>query len=72
MATNMTKLKLYRDRKTRYRWQLKAGNGVIIGASTQGYISKLRCLENCHNIQRALAGCFSDDNNYMIVDETNG
>ena len=71
MATNMTELRLYRDKALKYRWTLKAGNGVISGASTQGYHSKRRCLTNCHDMQRALTGCFSDDSNYTIVDDTN-
>ncbi len=71
MATNMTELRIYKDKRLRYRWTLKAGNGVIIGASTQGYHSKRRCMENCQDIRHALDSCFRPRPNYMIVDDTN-
>jgi len=40
------KLEYYRDKKGFYRWRIKAGNGEIIGASTQGYKSKESAQDN--------------------------
>lgn len=71
MATNTTELRIYLDKRRRYRWQMKAGNGVITGASSQGYHSKRRCLENCHALSSALNLCFSEDPSFVIVDDTN-
>ncbi len=33
-------IRVYKDSRHKWRWQLKADNGRIIGASTQGYVRK--------------------------------
>ena len=38
-----------------WRWQWKAGNGRIIGASTEGYAAKRDCLVN---LERVTGGVF--------------
>lgn len=40
------KVNIYQDSNNKWRWQKKAPNGEIIGASTQGYESKSYCKEN--------------------------
>lgn len=36
----------YIDPKGKHRWTRKAGNGLTIGASTQGYVNKSACVAN--------------------------
>ncbi len=38
--------KFYLDANNKWRWQRKASNGEIVGASTQGYVNKSDCVEN--------------------------
>lgn len=40
------RLELARDRRGKYRWTLKAGNGRTIVASSQGYHDRIRAIEN--------------------------
>ncbi len=51
---NNNSVKQYRDKKLKWRWQVKAGNGEIIGASTQGYTRKVDCSTNMHRVAIAL------------------
>jgi uncharacterized protein YegP (UPF0339 family) len=41
-----TTWEFYEDAAGKWRWRRTAGNGVIVGASTQGYASKQHCIEN--------------------------
>ena len=36
----------YRDKADKWRWRAKALNGLIIGASTQGYVARCDCEVN--------------------------
>jgi len=38
-----------------WRWQVKAANGKIIGASTESYFNRGDCLQNAINLELALA-----------------
>ena len=59
------KLRYYRDKAQEYRWQLKAPNGEIIAASTEGYKYKHGAMDNFSDIRHVIAS-----NAYRIVDET--
>jgi uncharacterized protein YegP (UPF0339 family) len=48
------KCKIYKDKKNEWRWQRKASNGNIVGASTESYINKSDCRENA---QRNMTPC---------------
>lgn len=37
---------IYKDNKNEWRWRRTAPNGVIVGASSQGYVNRSDCLEN--------------------------
>ncbi|MGD9581711.1 MAG: YegP family protein [Vampirovibrionia bacterium] len=43
-------LYFYVDTRGEHRWQIKASNGRIIGASTEGYINKSDCQQNARHI----------------------
>lgn len=43
---------LYRDRRAEWRWQLKGGNGKIIGASSEGYRRRGAMLLNLFAVTR--------------------
>ena len=36
----------YKDAAGEWRWRRTASNGRIVGASTQGYVSRQECVEN--------------------------
>jgi uncharacterized protein YegP (UPF0339 family) len=40
------KWEFYKDRKGEWRWRRIAGNGREVGASTQGYVNRVDCVEN--------------------------
>ena len=51
----MVKFKVYRKyRWGKWRWQVKAANGKIIGASTQGYKNRQDCVGNMISLGLAL------------------
>lgn len=37
---------IYQDDKGEWRWTRTASNGRIVGASTEGYTSRINCLQN--------------------------
>ena len=39
---------IYKDKAGKYRWRVKADNGEIVGASTQGFASRYRCASNAN------------------------
>jgi uncharacterized protein YegP (UPF0339 family) len=43
---------LYKDKRGEWRWRITAHNGEIIGASTEGYKSKLACFNNLKAITK--------------------
>lgn len=42
----MDKWEFYKDSHNEWRWRRTAINGRIVGASTQGYVSKQDCIDN--------------------------
>ena len=46
----MSKLKVKKDGRGKWRWTLKADNGRIIGASSQGYVRRTDCLQNIYRV----------------------
>lgn len=40
------KIKVHRGEDGDWRWQWKAGNGRIVGASTEGYRRRAECIRN--------------------------
>lgn len=46
MAALKLKWKFKRDKRGKYRWQAIASNGLIVGASTQGYAKRKDCIYN--------------------------
>ena len=42
----MDKWKIYKDSQKEWRWERKALNGKIVGASTEGYKNKSDCEAN--------------------------
>lgn len=50
-------LRLWRDGSGEYRWQRKAGNGRVVGASTEGYASKRGLLKNLERMNPDLYAC---------------
>ena len=71
MASGLTKLHLYFDKKGKCRWRLIAGNGRTIGASSQGYSTKENCKKNYRQVARELKDV-CDFPGIMIVDEARG
>lgn len=47
---NGEQLKFYEDRAGKWRWRLTHNNGEIIGASSQGYVSKKSCIANAQRV----------------------
>ena len=41
---------IYRDKKGEFRWRITSHNGEIIGASCEGYSSKVNCEKNLKTI----------------------
>jgi len=50
----MKPYKIYQDKAGKYRWRVIAGNGEIIGASSQGFTSRYRCRSNAHLLSLVL------------------
>jgi len=46
MSGENDKWEFYQDSKKEWRWRRIASNGVIVGASSQGYVHKSDCIEN--------------------------
>ncbi len=47
MATQKDIWEFYQDASKEWRWRRKsAGNGKIVGASSQGYVNKSDCIAN--------------------------
>jgi len=39
-------IEFYKDKAGKYRWRVTAQNGEIVGASSQGFASKQKAMEN--------------------------
>ena len=72
MANETTILRIYRDKVGKFRWQLKAPNGKIIGSSTQGYASKRMCKFNYHAVHVSIRNVvqMTSCKYYKLVDDT--
>ena len=46
MAGEKDKWEFYTDRSGHWRWRRYAPNGVLVGASTEGYVNKADCIAN--------------------------
>ena len=46
MGTNDDHFEFYLDNRGKWRWTRYSSNGRIVGASSQGYVSKQACIEN--------------------------
>ena len=44
------KYEIYKDKKGEFRWRIVSHNGEIIGASCEGYKSKVSCENNLKTI----------------------
>ena len=45
-VANGDKWDIDKDPKNDWRWRRTARNGVIVGASTEGYVNKTDCISN--------------------------
>ena len=50
----MSRLTVKKDARGKWRWTLKAENGRVIGASSQGYKRRADCLLNIRRVGYAL------------------
>lgn len=46
MSNYNDKWEFYKDADGKWRWRRVAANGLIVGASSQGYVNKKDCLDN--------------------------
>lgn len=47
---NDHRVEFYVDLEGKHRWQIKNGNGRIVGASTQGYARRSYCERNLRKV----------------------
>jgi uncharacterized protein len=52
---------VYKDRKEEFRWRLKAGNGAILGTSSEGYKAKADCHKAIESIKAGAATAKVED-----------
>jgi uncharacterized protein YegP (UPF0339 family) len=55
VASDKLKFEVYEDNKKEYRWRLKAANGQVIGASSEGYKAKSDCEKATEEIKKGAA-----------------
>jgi uncharacterized protein YegP (UPF0339 family) len=55
------KFEVYQDKAKEYRWRLKASNGQIVAASSDGYKAKSDCENAIESIKKGAAGAKVDD-----------
>ena len=60
------KVTIWKDKRRKWRWTLKARNGVQIGASSQGYRRKIDCKKNMRQVVEGLA------NETVTIDRSRG
>jgi uncharacterized protein YegP (UPF0339 family) len=46
------KFEVYKDKEDKYRFRLKAANGEIIAAASQGYSTKQSCLKGIKSVKK--------------------
>jgi uncharacterized protein YegP (UPF0339 family) len=56
------KFEVYEDKANEYRWRLKATNGQIVAASSEGYKAKADCEHAIELIKKGAAQAEVDDN----------
>ncbi len=52
--TKKAKIKFYQDKRGKWRWRIRAVNGEIIGASTQGFSARKKAVVNLNLIRTVL------------------
>jgi uncharacterized protein len=62
-TTSASQYDVYQDTKNEWRWRLKATNGQIIAASSEGYVNK-------HGADRGVALAVSTNSNTPVEDTT--
>jgi uncharacterized protein YegP (UPF0339 family) len=55
------KFEVYQDKAKEYRWRLKASNGQIVAASSDGYKAKSDCQNAIESIKKGVADARVDD-----------
>lgn len=56
----MSNLEFYKDSAGEWRWRVRASNGEIIGASSEGYARKIDAAKNAAALRDALQTLASD------------
>ena len=51
----MWKFEVYQDAARQYRWRLKAGNGLILGDSGQGYATRWNARRAAEDVRRSIS-----------------
>ena len=41
---------IYQDTKRRWRWRVKAPNGEVVGASSEGFVTEFECEANYNRL----------------------
>jgi uncharacterized protein YegP (UPF0339 family) len=54
-ATDKLKFEVFEDKEKKYRWHLKAGNGQIVAAASEGYKDKAECEHMIELIKKGAA-----------------
>jgi len=57
---------LYQDHNDRWRWRVKAKNGRIIGAASQGYSDKQDAILNAERLGKVLHGSVDWETAYDV------
>ena len=47
------RMHVYQDKRGEWRWQRKASNGKIVGASSEGYNDRRSAMANARRVQTA-------------------
>ena len=48
----MSKFEIYQDKRSEWRWRLKAGNGELVAISEEGFSSKSNVLKTIETVKR--------------------
>ena len=54
-------VEIYKDGNSEWRWRIKATNGRIIGASTEGYKNKSDLINNIESINASFVQFFLEE-----------
>jgi uncharacterized protein YegP (UPF0339 family) len=55
VGTDKLKFEVYEDKAMEHRWRLKAANGQIVAASSEGYAAKASCEKAIERIRKGAA-----------------